>query len=69
MGASVGVRLVMTGHHVGERAGEAEILELHGPSGTPPWLSAGSGARRGGFVVRGPDAARTPSRDDSRRSG
>jgi len=66
MGASVGDRLVITGHHIGEPAGDTKILELHGLNGTP-WLRGGSNSRHRGLSV--PDTARTPSRHDSPRSG
>jgi hypothetical protein len=36
--ARVGDRLVIRGHHVGEVAQDAEILEVLGPDGSPPYL-------------------------------
>ncbi|GGQ11171.1 hypothetical protein BKA00_005146 [Actinomadura coerulea] len=38
MRASEGDRLIVHGHHVGEAARRAEILEVHGRDGAPPYL-------------------------------
>jgi hypothetical protein len=38
MRAQVGDKLVVVGHHVGEHGREAEILEVHGEDGAPPYL-------------------------------
>ena len=38
MKANPGDRLVIKGHHVGEPDRDAEILEVRGPDGTPPFL-------------------------------
>ena len=38
MKAKVGDRLVIKGHHVGEPDRDAEILEVHGEDGAPPFL-------------------------------
>ena len=38
MRASVGDRLVIKGHHVGEPDRDAEVLEVHGQDGTPPYV-------------------------------
>jgi hypothetical protein len=38
MRAKVGDRLVIKGHHVGDADREAEILEVRGPDGGPPYL-------------------------------
>ena len=38
MQASVGDRLVIRGHHVGERVRDGEILEVLGEDGGPPYL-------------------------------
>jgi hypothetical protein len=38
MKAKPGDRLVIKGHHVGEPDRDAEILEVRGPDGTPPFL-------------------------------
>lgn len=36
--ASVGDRLVIKGHHVGEPDRDAEIIEVKGPDGGPPFV-------------------------------
>lgn len=38
MKASVGDRLVVKGHHVGDPDRDAEILEVRGKDGGPPYL-------------------------------
>lgn len=38
MKANVGDRLVIKGHHVGEHERDAEILEVRGEAGGPPYL-------------------------------
>jgi hypothetical protein len=38
MKASVGDRLVVKGHHVGEPDRDGEVLEVHGQDGGPPYL-------------------------------
>lgn len=38
MRATVGDRLVVRGHHVGEPDRDAEILEVRGEDGQPPYL-------------------------------
>ncbi|HLF41270.1 MAG TPA: DUF1918 domain-containing protein [Acidimicrobiia bacterium] len=37
MQAKVGDRLVIKGHHVGDHDRDAEILEVRGPDGGPPF--------------------------------
>ena len=36
--ASRGDRIVIRGHHVGEISRDAEILDVLGPNGTPPYV-------------------------------
>lgn len=36
--AAVGDRLVIRGHRVGEPERDAEIIEVRGPDGTPPFV-------------------------------
>jgi hypothetical protein len=36
--ASVGDRIVVRGHHVGEQARDGEVLEVLGEGGAPPYL-------------------------------
>ena len=38
MRAAVGDRLIIKGHHVGDRDRTAEVLGVHGDDGAPPWL-------------------------------
>ncbi len=56
MRASVGDRLVIRGHRVGEPEREAVILEVRGPSGAPPYLVRWSADGQEGLVFPGPDA-------------
>jgi len=56
MKAAVGDRLVIKGHHVGEPDRDAEILEVHGEAGGPPWLIRWSEDGREGLYFPGPDA-------------
>ena len=57
MNATVGDKLVIQGHHVGERERDAEILEIHGEEGTPPYLVRWSDTGQEGLVFPGPDAS------------
>jgi hypothetical protein len=56
MRASVGDRLVINGHHVGERERSAEVLEVRGKDGAPPWLIRWSDDGQEGLYVPGSDA-------------
>jgi hypothetical protein len=56
MRAEVGDRLVIKGHHVGERDRDAEILEVHGESGGPPFLVRWSDDGHEGLFFPGSDA-------------
>jgi hypothetical protein len=38
MEAKVGDRLIIRGHHVGDPERDAEILEVRGPGGSPPYV-------------------------------
>ena len=38
MRASVGDRIIIKGHHVGEHDRDCEVLEVHGADGEPPWF-------------------------------
>lgn len=57
MNATVGDKLVIQSHHVGERERDAEILEIHGEEGTPPYLVRWSDTGQEGLVFPGPDAS------------
>ena len=56
MRAAVGDRLIIKGHHTGEPDLDAEILEVHGPSGTPPWYVRWSDDGHEGLFFPGSDA-------------
>ena len=38
MQAAVGDRIIIKGHHIGEPDRDAEILEVHGVNGGPPYV-------------------------------
>lgn len=38
MQATIGDRLIIKGHHIGEPDRDAEILEVRGPDGAPPYV-------------------------------
>jgi hypothetical protein len=56
MKANVGDRLIIKGHHVGEPDRDAEILEVHGEDGAPPWLVRWGDDGHEGLFFPGPDA-------------
>ena len=56
MHAAVGDRLVIKGHHVGEPDRDAEILEVHGQDGTPPYVVRWSEDGHEGLFFPGSDA-------------
>lgn len=56
MKASVGDRLVIKGHHVGEHDRVAEILEVRGKGGAPPYLVLWSVDGHVTLIHPGPDA-------------
>ncbi len=56
MRAEVGARLVIKGHHVGDIDRDAEILEVRGDAGQPPWLVQWSDDGHVGLFFPGPDA-------------
>ena len=56
MQATEGDRIVVRGHHVGEPDRDAEILEVHGDDGTPPFLVRWSDDGHEGLYFPGPDA-------------
>jgi hypothetical protein len=56
MHASVGDRIVIKGHHVGESDNEAEILEVRRIDGSPPYLVRWSETGREGLLFPGTDA-------------
>lgn len=56
MRARVGDRLVVNGGHLGEPVRDAEVLEVRGPDGGPPFRVRWSDTGRVGLVFPGPDA-------------
>ena len=56
MQAKVGDRIVIKGHHVCEPDRDAEILEVHGPQGAPPYVVRWSDDGHEGLFFPGPDA-------------
>lgn len=56
MQASVGDRLVIKRHRVGEPDRAAEILEVKGEDGRPPYVVRWSGDGHIGYVMPGSDA-------------
>jgi hypothetical protein len=57
MKASVGDRLVIKGHYVGEPDRDGEILEVHGEDGAPPYLVRWSDDGHVGLFFPSTDAA------------
>jgi hypothetical protein len=57
MRAQVGDRLVVRGHRVGEHERDAEIVEIRGPEGTPPYIVRWSDTGHEGLLFPGSDAA------------
>jgi hypothetical protein len=56
MNAKVGDRLVISGHHVGEHEREAQILEVRGAAGAPPYLVRWVDDGHVSLLHPGPDA-------------
>lgn len=56
MQASVGDRIVVRGHHVGEPDRDGKILEVHGEDGGPPFLVSWSDDGHEGLFFPGTDA-------------
>ena len=57
MKAKVGDKLIVVGHHVGEHGREAEILEVHGADGAPPYLVRWTEDNHQTVVFPGSDAS------------
>lgn len=60
MHAKVGDRIVVHAMHVGDPARDAEILEVRGPDGTPPYLVRWSDDGHVGLYFPGADAHINP---------
>ena len=56
MRATAGDRLIVKATHVGEPNRDAEILEVHGDDGGPPYLVRWSDTGHESLVFPGPDA-------------
>ena len=56
MKAAVGDKIVVRGHHVGEPDRDAEVLEVHGADGDPPYLVRWSDDGHEGLYFPGTDA-------------
>ena len=67
MHADVGDRLVIKGHHVGESDRKAEILEVHGDDGGPPFVVRWDDDGHEGLFFPGPDATVEPVHHRSQR--
>lgn len=57
MFASVGDRIVIKGHHVGEPERDCEVLEVRGRDGGPPYLVRWDDSGHEALFFPGPDAA------------
>jgi hypothetical protein len=56
MYASVGDRIIICGHRVGEPERDGEVLEVRGPGGAPPYLVRWGDSGRVGVFYPGSDA-------------
>lgn len=54
--AKAGDRLVIHGHHVGDRDREAEIVEVRHADGSPPYVVRWSDTGQEALMFPGPDA-------------
>jgi hypothetical protein len=63
MKAKVGDRIVVRGHHLGEPDKDAEVLEVHGADGVPPYVVRWSDDGHEGLYFPGTDAAVVPYDD------
>jgi hypothetical protein len=61
MHAAAGDRLVVHTRHVGEKERTAEILEVRGDNGTPPFLVRWADTEQEALVFPGPDAVVEPA--------
>jgi hypothetical protein len=62
MRADVGDRLVIKGHHVGDSERSAEILEVQGDDGGPPFVVRWDDDGHEGLFFPGSDAVVEPAR-------
>jgi hypothetical protein len=70
MQASVGDRIVVKGHHIGEPDRDGKVLEVHGADGAPPYLVLWEDSGHEGLFFPGPDTVvhHFPRRRSSARS-
>jgi len=57
MHASVGDRIVIRGHYIGEPNRDCEVLEVRGPNGEPPYRVRWGDSGHEVLFFPGPDAA------------
>lgn len=57
MKAKVGDKIVIAGHHLGEPERDAEVLEVRGPDGEPPYLVRWDDDGHEGLFFPGTDAS------------
>jgi Domain of unknown function (DUF1918) len=55
--AKVGDKIVIAGHHLGEPERDAEVLEVRGPDGEPPYLVRWAEDGHEGLFFPGTDAS------------
>jgi hypothetical protein len=56
MRASVGDRIIIEGHRLGEPHHDGEVLEVHGEDGAPPYLVRWDDTGHSTLFFPGPDA-------------
>jgi hypothetical protein len=56
MQASVGDRIIICGHHVGEPDRDCEVLAVSGPDGSPPYRVRWEDSGHEALFYPGPDA-------------
>jgi hypothetical protein len=56
MRASVGDRIVIEGHRVGEPVRDCEVIEVRGTDGGPPYIVRWEDSDHESFFFPGPDA-------------
>jgi hypothetical protein len=56
MKAAIGDHLIVPAHHLDEPVRVGEVIEVHGPDGSPPYLVRWAGEERTALVFPGPDA-------------
>ena len=66
MQAAIGDRIVVKGHHVGEPDRDAQVLEVQGPDGAPPYVVRWAQDGHEGLYFPGTDASVVPGGDRPR---